>query len=260
MTDPSNAAMTSTPTVEAAAWRYISGVKGAKWTVQKNYPADAAKWAAYTVEPLFARQPVSQPEQKPVAVKAAKWRERGQPDPHGSRYDCERAALCGGSMTDDQIANGVFLNPSIGNLTAAKDRIRWLSRSLEAALAPPVAVKDDTARSPLASVTEQAVEAAAKALWTNLIGDNKPSRIDVITYTDAAEAALTAALPHLSSPQSQPHPVAGEGVTAARVWNDAADLAAVWQTSGPHMNTCLQLASVMRTRAIAALPEQGGEG
>jgi hypothetical protein len=67
---------------------------------------------------------------------AAKWREAGKPDPHGSRYNCERAALCGGKLTDDEIANVVFMDPNIGNLTAAKDRIRWLSRSLEAALAP----------------------------------------------------------------------------------------------------------------------------
>ena len=67
------------------------------------------------------------------ATPAARWREEGQPDPHGRRYDCERAALCGGSMTDDEIANAVFLDPSIMNLTAAKDRIRWLSRALASA-------------------------------------------------------------------------------------------------------------------------------
>lgn len=76
-----------------------------------------------------------------------------KPDPHGKRYDCERANLCMGDLTDDELANGVFLHgnepldidkvmskapgyhPSIAWLTAAKDRIRWLSRALEQALA-----------------------------------------------------------------------------------------------------------------------------
>lgn len=40
-------------------------------------------------------------------------------------------------MTDDEIANAVFLDPGIGNLTAAKERIRWLSRALEATRSAP---------------------------------------------------------------------------------------------------------------------------
>lgn len=64
---------------------------------------------------------------------AARWREAGEPDPHGVRYDCDRAQLAGGDMTDDEVANAVFLNSSIHNLTIAKDRIRWLSRRLEQA-------------------------------------------------------------------------------------------------------------------------------
>lgn len=83
----------------------------------------------------------------------AKWRAEGSHDPHGERYDCERANLCMGDLTDDELANGVHLHgnepldidkvmsqtpgyhPSIAWLTAAKDRIRWLSRALEQALA-----------------------------------------------------------------------------------------------------------------------------
>lgn len=89
----------------------------------------------------------------PAVTPAAKWRAEGSPDPHGKRYDCERANLCMGDLTDDELANGVFLHgnepldidkvisqapgyhPSIAWLTAAKDRIRWLSRALEQALA-----------------------------------------------------------------------------------------------------------------------------
>ncbi|MBQ4675542.1 MULTISPECIES: hypothetical protein [Aeromonas] len=78
---------------------------------------------------------------------AAHWREKGEPDPHGSYYDCERAKLALGEMTDDELANAVFMHgdgkPSIAEiiagtakmpivyLTAAKERIRWLSRKVE---------------------------------------------------------------------------------------------------------------------------------
>lgn len=94
---------------------------------------------------------------KPASTPAAHWRVNGEPDDHGTRYDCERASLALGEYTDDELANGAFmnydrrfsiedmLNPKEGQhmpivwMTAVKDRIRWLSRSLEAALAAPVA-------------------------------------------------------------------------------------------------------------------------
>lgn len=65
---------------------------------------------------------------------AAQWRADGKPDPHGSQYDCERSSLCLGGLTDDQIANEVFLRPDVTTTTAAKERIRWLSRKLTEAL------------------------------------------------------------------------------------------------------------------------------
>lgn len=61
---------------------------------------------------------------------AAQWRVDGEPDPFGSEYDHDRSELCGGHMTDDLLANEVFLNPTIQNLPAAKERIRWLSRQV----------------------------------------------------------------------------------------------------------------------------------
>lgn len=70
---------------------------------------------------------------------AAQWREKGQPDPHARQYNGERAALAYGSLSDDALANAVYLCDhrtsfsSIGFLTAAKERIRWLSRALAAA-------------------------------------------------------------------------------------------------------------------------------
>ena len=44
--------MTDAPKPDA--WRYLSNAKGAKWTVQKNYPDQVAKWPGYTVEPLYS--------------------------------------------------------------------------------------------------------------------------------------------------------------------------------------------------------------
>lgn len=81
-----------------------------------------------------------------VPTPAARWRETGEPDPHGTQYDCAREALCLGRYSDDEIANGVFMHgnfmpplqdiidgkahSSSAWLTAAKDRIRWMSRQL----------------------------------------------------------------------------------------------------------------------------------
>jgi hypothetical protein len=84
--------------------------------------------------------PVDEP-----ATPAAFWRVDGQPDPHAGRYDGERATLPLGDRTDDELANEVFLHDhrsldvaaimsgkpsSMSLLTAAKERIRWLSRKL----------------------------------------------------------------------------------------------------------------------------------
>lgn len=82
-----------------------------------------------------------------VETPSSHWSADGKPDPHGKTYDCERAGLHMGNMTDDELANGAFLNydqplnvagilagtchSPIAWMTAVKDRIRWLSRSLE---------------------------------------------------------------------------------------------------------------------------------
>lgn len=91
--------------------------------------------------------------EKEAGTPSSRWASAGEPDPHGTTYDCERAALALGDMTDDELANAVFLHgdsrPSTADLisgkallpsaylTAAKDRIRWLSRKLQAALPTP---------------------------------------------------------------------------------------------------------------------------
>lgn len=79
-------------------------------------------------------------------TQAAHWRENGEPDPHAKCTDQERSELPLGNLTDDELANAVFLHgdtvPPIAEviagtakmpivyLTAAKERLRWLSRKL----------------------------------------------------------------------------------------------------------------------------------
>ena len=102
-----------------------------------------------------------------TATPSSHWRAEGQADPHAGHYDGERATLAMGNLTDDQLANAAFMFynddpslqtlsdrwlphwpfyndypslqdvmdgkafPPIAYMTAVKDRIRWLSRSLE---------------------------------------------------------------------------------------------------------------------------------
>ena len=66
-----------------------------------------------------------------MSTPAAKWREAGEADPfEGQNYDGERAELCCGHLTDDEMANAQYLDRNIVNATGAKERIRWLSRAL----------------------------------------------------------------------------------------------------------------------------------
>lgn len=66
------------------------------------------------------------------------WFLKGDEDPHYDLYNKERSHIACGGMTDDTIANALFMGgdssmrgfSSISILTAGKERIRWLSRSL----------------------------------------------------------------------------------------------------------------------------------
>ena len=121
----------------------------------RMWPGDCEA-AAFRLEELRAR--VAELEALPGNVMAQRvetpsshWSADGKPDPHGKTYDCERAGLHMGNLTDDELANGAFLNydqplnvagilagtyhSPIAWMTAVKDRIRWLSRSLEKAVA-----------------------------------------------------------------------------------------------------------------------------
>lgn len=78
---------------------------------------------------------------------AAEWRVSGEEDPHKGKYECKRSELTLGNLTDDQLANEVFMygdnKPTMQELmagtakmpvvylTAGKERIRWLSRLSE---------------------------------------------------------------------------------------------------------------------------------
>lgn len=81
------------------------------------------------------------------ATPPAYWWINGQEDPHGEHYavGVERSRLTLGELTDDELANGLFMNydrkvsveeilggdiAPISWATAAKERIRWLSRQV----------------------------------------------------------------------------------------------------------------------------------
>ena len=86
-------------------------------------------------------------EQVPNETPSARWRIKGEEDPHPDLINKERSELLMGNLTDDEMANEVFMygnarpsphellagtaKPAIAYLQAAKDRIRWLSRKLE---------------------------------------------------------------------------------------------------------------------------------
>jgi hypothetical protein len=65
------------------------------------------------------------------ATPSSFWKAEGKEDPHGTYYERERALIAKGHLTDDEVANAVYMSPGISNLTCAKERIRWLSRALD---------------------------------------------------------------------------------------------------------------------------------
>ncbi len=125
-------------------------IHNAPW--DKEYDSIREKWRKSARTALEAALPhLDAPEAgNPVSAQAtpsSRWAEAGNPDPHGTQYACERAALAMGHLTDDELANEVFIKgdrklsytemvagelPASAYLLAAKDRIRWLSRSLAA--------------------------------------------------------------------------------------------------------------------------------
>lgn len=143
-----------------------------------------------------------------TSTPSSHWRAEGAPDPHAGHYDGERAALAMGKLTDDELANGAFMNydqplnldgiiagthsSPIAWMTAVKDRIRWLSRSLER-----VAAERDALAAELKALREQKPVARidddenfqgpcrqCKELWLTA------GSVDVREFVRAIEAAM----------------------------------------------------------------------
>jgi hypothetical protein len=91
---------------------------------------DTSRWPEF--QPFFA-SPALAPVGDDRDTPASEWHATGKADPHAERYNCPRSALIGGEMTDDEVANAIYMDGSEKSLTIAKDRIRWLSRQLLAA-------------------------------------------------------------------------------------------------------------------------------
>jgi hypothetical protein len=120
---------------------------------------------------------------------SAQWRVDGEPDPHGKSYNCERGELSLGNLTDDELANAVFLHgdqvPPIQDvidgkakmpivyLTAAKDRIRWLSRNNEELRAENEALKKQLADKGRNKLDAKEVE-YPRGVFGQLILENSP--------------------------------------------------------------------------------------
>lgn len=173
-----------------------------------------------------------EPELQAVPVTpSSQWRANGEPDPHGKHYDCERAALTLGTLTDDELANEAFLNydtrlsledllhPKPGRhmpivwMTAVKERIRWLSRALERALAPASEVQAE----------KDAKTAELHKMLANIMHDQTTAMQSALIewkHGNGAEAGLQWIVNTLMGPGLLPDFDAEHG-TNAQFWFDA---------------------------------------
>lgn len=105
------------------------------WAATKGLPTDRvvsdARYCSMETEYAFQAWCQARLSQGTTGTPAAQWRENTEPDPHGDSFRVQRARLAKGHLTDDQLANAVFMEPTIPMLTAAKERIRWLSRRVD---------------------------------------------------------------------------------------------------------------------------------
>ena len=89
------------------------------------------------------------------------WSIQKEKDPHGTFYSEERAKLAYGYMTDDTFANAMYTCDhrkslsSIGYLTGAKERIRWLSRTMDELLHALAHSTDKNTQKLLAKIQER---------------------------------------------------------------------------------------------------------
>lgn len=198
------------------------------------------------VEGLLAATQAADPAPAQVEAQQAltetpssQWRASGEADPHAGRYDCERAALAMGDLTDDELANGAFMNYNapldvhgivlgtasspIAWMTAVKDRIRWLSRSLEKAVAQASALPKGTPGFVLVPV--EPTEAM------KIAGDNAG-----FWCADKYRAMLAARPPQAVEPEAQQagEPVAGGRPSERAVFAVAFALAEADGVDDPH--------------------------
>lgn len=153
-----NARAAAEVVVEAAVSKTLASSSFSTLQTEDNLEARlklCAREAVYS----FMRDHMPSPDTHAakVGTPAARWREEGKPDPHGDNYARERAQLCGGHLTDDDVAfqTAMLMRSDLNHeavLETAKDRIRWLSRKL-AALAP----------TPQPAVAEDALSALIEA-------------------------------------------------------------------------------------------------
>jgi hypothetical protein len=151
-----------------------------------------------------------------TSTPSSNWKETGAEDPHGSRFDVERGQLVLGHLTDDEMANAVYMHGNAklthaqilagelmphAYLTGARDRIRWLSRALEKALAALTKMtqdRDERLKNNLAlRARNEWLEERLKTandLFNDIHGsDLKPDLIErVIKFTDTPDIAKTA--------------------------------------------------------------------
>lgn len=207
-----------------------------------------------------------------AATPSANWRVSGESDPHGTRYDCERAQLMMGDLTDDELANAVYLHgdarPSVQDvlagksqmptvyLAAAKDRIRWLSRQLDAALTPPPAQDPVPALGLPAGEVEglrAAISQEAKECREEAIGSAAEMDFSRANHFNAKAEALEEALagfPNSSSAIVLAPPASaadGEGLRDERPLAEQAkhhgrDWAVWWQGSGERGDHIMEVA------------------
>lgn len=146
----------------------------------------------------------------PAPTPGARWASDGQPDPHGRQYECERSALTLGHYTDDELANAVFLHgneqpsmaalaagkalPGIAYLTAAKDRIRWLSRSLSNVISSRQPVEEAPSNPLLAVARRNIRQFIEKASFASAM-----DRWSAGQCIDVMEAAIDASVAHTLS-------------------------------------------------------------
>lgn len=111
----------------------------------RTFKGNFTNWMNLSLEQVEAISQILQGVRP--STPSSHWRQEGEEDPHAGRYDCERAELAMGHLSDDELANGAFMNydaplnlegiqagthsSPIAWMTAVKDRIRWLSRKLE---------------------------------------------------------------------------------------------------------------------------------